>query len=176
MSKINFKEEGEQHNFWQNYTDLMSGFLIFGQGSASNASIFAVAIRAAEPIRDSISRPYAICVSAEVHHFRNSQEASRSSTVVDERFRLGECPIIISDYTLYNNLQVSAPDIKGLWGMAPVPGIVMEDGTINNAVGSTGQACVVMKSSKDLEASWEFLKWWTSADTQIAYGLKPELL
>lgn len=28
MSKINFKEEGEQHNFWQNYTDLMSGFLI----------------------------------------------------------------------------------------------------------------------------------------------------
>lgn len=98
------------------------------------------------------------------------------ATVVDERFRLGECPIIISDYTLYNNLQVSAPDIKGLWGMAPVPGIVMEDGTINNAVGSTGQACVVMKSSKDLEASWEFLKWWTSADTQIAYGREMESL
>lgn len=28
MSKLNFKGEGEQHNFWQNYTDLMSGFLI----------------------------------------------------------------------------------------------------------------------------------------------------
>ena len=28
MSKVNFKNEGEEHNFWQNYTDLMSGFLI----------------------------------------------------------------------------------------------------------------------------------------------------
>ncbi len=33
-----------------------------------------------------------------------------------------------------------------------------------------------MKSSKDLEASWEFLKWWTSADTQIAYGREMESL
>ena len=28
MSKLNFKNEGEEHNFWQNYTDLMAGFLI----------------------------------------------------------------------------------------------------------------------------------------------------
>ena len=28
MSRISFKEDGEEHNFWQNYTDLMSGFLI----------------------------------------------------------------------------------------------------------------------------------------------------
>lgn len=28
MRKIKFKENGEEHNFWQNYTDLMSGFLI----------------------------------------------------------------------------------------------------------------------------------------------------
>ncbi|MCT4600958.1 MAG: hypothetical protein N4A32_08700 [Marinifilaceae bacterium] len=28
MSRINFKGEEEEHNFWQNYTDLMSGFLI----------------------------------------------------------------------------------------------------------------------------------------------------
>ena len=36
-------------------------------------------------------------------------------TSVEERFRTGECPLIIADYTLYNNLQVSAPDILGLW-------------------------------------------------------------
>ena len=23
MSKLNFKNEGDEHNFWQNYTDLM---------------------------------------------------------------------------------------------------------------------------------------------------------
>lgn len=28
MSKISFKDSGEEHNFWQNYTDLMTGFLI----------------------------------------------------------------------------------------------------------------------------------------------------
>jgi len=28
MSKIRFKEDVEEHNFWQNYTDLMSGFLV----------------------------------------------------------------------------------------------------------------------------------------------------
>lgn len=28
MSRLSFREDGEEHNFWQNYTDLMSGFLI----------------------------------------------------------------------------------------------------------------------------------------------------
>ena len=96
--------------------------------------------------------------------------------MVDERFRLGECPIIISDYTLYNNLQVSAPDIKGLWGMAPVPGVLREDGTIDNTVGSTGAACIMMEDNADTAASWEFLKWWTSAQTQIDYGREMESL
>ena len=28
MSRLSFKDNGEEHNFWQNYTDLMSGLLI----------------------------------------------------------------------------------------------------------------------------------------------------
>lgn len=28
MGRLNFKDHGEDHNFWQNYTDLMAGFLI----------------------------------------------------------------------------------------------------------------------------------------------------
>ena len=28
MSRLSFREDGEEHNFWQDYTDLMSGFLI----------------------------------------------------------------------------------------------------------------------------------------------------
>ena len=28
MRRLNFHNDGEEHNFWQNYTDLMSGFLI----------------------------------------------------------------------------------------------------------------------------------------------------
>jgi len=96
------------------------------------------------------------------------------ATALDQRFRTGQSPIIISDYTLYNQLQVSAPDIKGMWGFAPVPGTVQEDGTINQTVSSTGQGCVIMEDSKEKEAAWEFLKWWTSADTQLKFGSEME--
>jgi len=97
-------------------------------------------------------------------------------TSVEERFRTGECPVIISDYTFYNNLQVSAPDLKGLWGFAPVPATVREDGALDRTVASTGLACVIMNASKDKRASWEFLKWWTSAETQTNYGREMESL
>ena len=95
---------------------------------------------------------------------------------VDQRFRTGEAPIIIADYTLYNQLQVSAPDIKGLWGFTMVPGTVKEDGTVDHSVSSNGTACVMMKQTEDKDSSWEFMKWWTSTDTQIQYGREMEAL
>lgn len=97
-------------------------------------------------------------------------------TSVEERFRTGECPIIISDISTYNNLQVSAPDIKGLWGMAAVPGTVEEDGTINRNEGSGGTACVIMSNTKDYDSCWEFLKWWTSTDVQVQFSREMESL
>ena len=97
-------------------------------------------------------------------------------TSVDQRFRTGECPIIISDYTLYNNLQVSAPDIDGLWGIAPVPGTVLPDGTIDRSTGSTGLTSLIMSATEEPEACWEFLKWWTSAATQTSFGYEMESL
>ena len=95
-------------------------------------------------------------------------------TSVEERFRTGEAPIIIADYTVYNNLQVSAPELRGLWGFAPVPGVEQEDGTIHNTITSGGQACIMMESTKDKEASWEFLKWWTSEETQTMFAKELE--
>ncbi len=97
-------------------------------------------------------------------------------TSVEERFRTGECPIIISDISTYNNLQVSAPDIKGLWGMAAVPGTVQEDGTINRTQGSGGTACVIMNKTENPDDCWEFLKWWTDADTQVQFSREMESL
>lgn len=98
------------------------------------------------------------------------------ATSVEERFRTGECPIIISDYTTYNNLQVSAPDIAGLWDFTVVPGVVKEDGTVNHATGSTGLADFIMASTEYPEEAWEFLKWWTSAEIQTLYGREMESL
>ncbi|MHB8130473.1 MAG: extracellular solute-binding protein [Mobilitalea sp.] len=95
---------------------------------------------------------------------------------VDQRFRTGEAPIVIADYTLYNQLQVSAPDIKGLWGFSMVPGTVKEDGTVDYSVSSAGSATVMLNQTEDKASSWEFMKWWVSTDTQVQYGRELEAL
>lgn len=97
-------------------------------------------------------------------------------TSVEERFRTGECPIIIADYTIYNNLVVSAPDIAGLWDFVPVPGTVKEDGTVDRSTGCTGLASIIMANTEYPQECWEFLKWWTSADVQTQYGREMESL
>lgn len=98
------------------------------------------------------------------------------ATSVEERFRTGECPLIISDYTTYNNLQVSAPDIAGLWDFTVVPGVLQEDGTILHSTGSTGLADIIMANTEHPQECWEFLKWWTDAETQTLYGREMESL
>ncbi len=95
---------------------------------------------------------------------------------LQNRFRTGEAPLIISDYTLYNTLQVAAPEIKGLWGFTQVPGSQKEDGTIDHSVASTGLATIIMQNAKDKQSAWEFLKWWTSSDVQTKYGMEMEAL
>lgn len=97
-------------------------------------------------------------------------------TSVEERFRTGECPIIIADYTIYNNLVVSAPDIAGLWSFAPVPGTVQEDGAVDHSTGCTGLASIIMADTEHPNECWEFLKWWDSADVQTRYGREMESL
>jgi ABC-type glycerol-3-phosphate transport system substrate-binding protein len=83
---------------------------------------------------------------------------------------------MVADYTVYNNFAVSAPDIAGLWSFAPLPGTVEEDGSINRAVASTGLAAMIMANTAAPAESWEFLKWWTSKETQVRYGREMESL
>ncbi len=95
-------------------------------------------------------------------------------TSVEERFRTGECPIIIADYTTYNNFAVSAPDIAGLWSFTQIPGTKPADGSVDHSVASTGRATMIMSDTEAPNESWEFVKWWTSAETQINYGHEME--
>lgn len=90
------------------------------------------------------------------------------------RFRTGETPMGIADYTLYNTLSVSAPEIRGLWDFAPIPGTKQKDGTISREVASGGTAVIMLKQAKDQDAAWEFMKWWTSKDTQVRFGREME--
>ncbi len=86
------------------------------------------------------------------------------------RFRSGEMPLAIADYTLFNQLTVFAPEIKGLWGMTNIPGTEQPDGTINYAEASVGTAVMMLEGSKKKEAAWKFMEWWTSAEAQSNFG------
>ena len=90
------------------------------------------------------------------------------------RFRTGEVPIGIADYQTYNTLQVSAPEIDGLWGFTTMPGTVMEDGSVNTSSTAGGTGMIILEQSKDKEAAWEYLKWWTSEEIQVQYGREME--
>ena len=100
------------------------------------------------------------------------------------RFRNGEMPLVFEAYSNITYLAESAPELSGLWGVAPLPGTVDSTGKINRTESSTGltACCIVKNKAKNAETakqkeddSWEFLKWWTSADIMAQYGNRIEM-
>lgn len=90
------------------------------------------------------------------------------------RFRTGVMPIGIQPYTLYSTLSVAAPEIEGKWQMYEIPGVIDKEGNINNVQVSSGTGCAILNNSSNKDAAWEFLKWWTEADTQYLYSSNVE--
>lgn len=92
------------------------------------------------------------------------------------RFRTGEMPIGITGYGTYNLLSAAAPEIRGLWKMAPIPGTLKEDGTIDRTEATSGSAAVIPADTEYPEEAWTFVKWWVSAEAQARYGNELEIL
>jgi len=94
------------------------------------------------------------------------------------RFRTGEMPLAISDYWLYNVLQVFAPELRGAWGFAPIPGIWQADGSINRSAPSGGTAVMMLEQTEieKRESAWEFMKWWTDREAQVRFAREMESL
>ena len=91
------------------------------------------------------------------------------------RFRNGDMPIGISDLSMYNTLVAGAPELRGEWGIVPIPGTVQADGTIDRSTGSIGSATVMFKTEanqdpKHAEACWQFMEWWMRTETQDTYN------
>ena len=55
-----------------------------------------------------------------------------------------------------------------------MPGMRADDGTIHREVPSGGSGVLMLNNAKDKEAAWEFMKWWTSEETQTAFGREME--
>lgn len=92
------------------------------------------------------------------------------------RFRTGEMPILIQNYTFYNQLSVSAPEIKGLWNFTLVPGTRQEDGSVNHTCNSASSGALIFNKVSNQNAAWDFIKWFTSTDAQVEYGRTVEAL
>lgn len=94
------------------------------------------------------------------------------------RFRTGSVPLGIVDFTYYNTLKATAPEISGNWAIAPIPGTVQKDGTIDRSVASIVGASMIIKTTVDKKQTqneaWEFLKWWTGSDAQVKYAKELE--
>lgn len=87
------------------------------------------------------------------------------------RFRTGTLPIGVCSYASYMQILTQAPELYGRWDISPMIGSLNEDGEmINKVSGISISACQIMSQSDKEKASWEFLKWWMSEETQIAYG------
>lgn len=98
------------------------------------------------------------------------------------RFRSGEMPLAIAPFSTYNTLVVSAPEIRGLWDFTLIPGTerVDEDGNtyIDRSDFISGSATLMLKTEDDSlrDKSWEFMKWWSSAESQVRFGREMEAL
>lgn len=92
------------------------------------------------------------------------------------RFRTGEMPCGIMDYTMYNMFEIAAPEIKNLWKMVPIPGTKQTDGSINRTTPSNSMGSIIFAKSTKQEADYKLLKWWVSASTQAQYAKNLESL
>ena len=87
-------------------------------------------------------------------------------------------PIGIVDLGYYNTLAVSAPEIRSAWTIARVPGTRQADGTVSHDVPCVTSSAMIVRNMAEahgtVEAAWDFLKWWTAAETQTAYAREME--
>jgi ABC-type glycerol-3-phosphate transport system substrate-binding protein len=85
-------------------------------------------------------------------------------------FRYGTMPIGVSNFGTYVTLMNAAPEIAGLWEIAPSPGVKDKDGNIKRYQVGSDRSDVIFENSSNKEQSWEFLKWWLSKEVQIKYA------
>lgn len=88
-----------------------------------------------------------------------------------QHFRNGDLPIGIADLGVYNLLTNAAPELASSWKIAPIPGTVKADGSIDRSTCGCAESTVIFKSDAEREKkAWEFIKWWSSTEVQARFG------
>ncbi|MCL2015458.1 MAG: extracellular solute-binding protein [Defluviitaleaceae bacterium] len=95
------------------------------------------------------------------------------------RFRMGEIPLVVADLGLLNALNASAPEIRGSWAIAPIPGMYLNGEFRRDNVLSVSANFIVgnmVEERGTLNEAWEFLKWFTEDTTQRTFAANVEAL
>ncbi len=97
------------------------------------------------------------------------------------RFRSGEMPYVLADFGFYQQVTFSAPELTGKWKMYPIPGMYRKDKDGNTIFDRTsadfqGSCCSMLAAVEEdaRDDAWEFMKWYTSAETQSGYARRIE--
>lgn len=85
-------------------------------------------------------------------------------------FRYGTLPVGLANYGTYVALMNAAPEIAGLWEIAPSPGVKDKNGNIVRYQVASDRAGIIFENGSQKKEAWEFMKWWLSKDTQIEYA------
>ncbi|GIO65907.1 extracellular solute-binding protein [Paenibacillus cookii] len=109
--------------------------------------------------------------------FYNVQGLERVVQSFYNQFRRGDIPIGISDFNMYIQLLVAAPEIANDWTIAPIPGTKREDGSVVRWSGGANPTnAMLFKSSapEKQQKAWKFLQWYMSTEIQTEFGLNLE--
>lgn len=85
-------------------------------------------------------------------------------------FRYGLIPVGITNFGTYVSLMNAAPEISGLWDIAPSPGVEDENGNVVRYQTASERADMIFSNSAKKQEAWKFIKWWLSKDTQLKYA------
>lgn len=87
-----------------------------------------------------------------------------------QHFRDGTMPIGLGNFNMFLQVTVAAPELRGWWGIAPIPGIVQQDGEVARWSGGGQKATMIFEKSNKKDEAWQFMKWWLDSETQERFG------
>lgn len=88
-----------------------------------------------------------------------------------QHFRIGDVPLGIASIDQFVLFDIAAPDISGLWDVAPAPGTIDGDGQLNRYQAGTQTCAVMFKTNEEREnRAWEFMRWWFDTETQYMFA------
>ncbi|MBR1861812.1 MAG: extracellular solute-binding protein [Lachnospiraceae bacterium] len=95
-----------------------------------------------------------------------------------QHFRNGDLPIGIADFNSYNLILNAAPEIANSWAITLVPGVEdPETGEIYRYMAGGAESSIMFNSTPEREQqAWDFLEWWSRAETQAEFGQRLQIL